>query len=416
MKNKKNILEICNWLWIGWTEKTMQIFCKYLDKDKYNIFACGIFRWGNREKIIRWYVKDLLISNWNIEDIKNFILKNNINIVHWHSITLTKWLEFDKSLELLKFLKNKKIKIIETAPFSLYNKEIDNLLDYKLFVSKTSLLKFFWKFWKYNIKKEKYSFLYNPIDTEILENYKLNSLEKNKLREQYWIWKNDFVIWKIWRANLWKWDDTIINIIPELVKNIKNIKVVIRAIPDIKKKKIDKLWLSKYFIFLSESVLEKEVAYTYQSMNCMIHTSRIWESFWMTLVEGMFFWLPVITKSTDFIKKTIFDRDNSQVEIINDKKNWFIENDNKKIIEKIVELYKKKDLYNNISEYNKKYSIDKFNWIKLTKQLELVMDCNILNKSDYCLQYYKKITKNESVKNIFIENIKALYEKFILKA
>jgi uridine kinase len=46
----------------------------------------------------------------------------------------------------LKFFKENNIKIIETSPFSLYNEKIDQLLDLKLFVSKTNLIKFFWKF------------------------------------------------------------------------------------------------------------------------------------------------------------------------------------------------------------------------------------------------------------------------------
>jgi glycosyltransferase involved in cell wall biosynthesis len=66
------------------------------------------------------------------------------------------------------------------------------------------------------------------------------------------------------------------------------------------------------FIYLPETVDEEEIASTYQLMDIMLHTSRIGESFGMTLVEGMLFGLPILTNSTDFRECTLFDRDNSQ--------------------------------------------------------------------------------------------------------
>lgn len=416
MKNKQNILEICNWLWIWWTEKTLQIFCKYLDKSRYNIFACGIFKGWVREYLIKPFVSDILIVNWNINLIKEFVIKNNINIVHWHSITQSPWLEFEKSLELLEFFKKHNIKIIETSPFSLYNEKIDALLDIKLFVSKTSLIKYFWKFWK-NIKyKAKYSFLYNPLDVEELEKYRLKKTEKIELRIIYWLNEHDFVIWKIGRADLWKWDDTIIDIVPKLIKKIPNLKIIIKAIPEIKKEKIKKMWLEKYFVFLSESVSEKDIADTYQLMDLMVHTSRIGESFGVSLVEWMFFWLPILTKSTDFTKYTLFDRDNSQTEIINNWENWYIENNINRIIDKIIELYKNKDLLEKISKNNISYSTNLFNSMRLVQRLEFFFENEYVEAVDYSLDEYKKKIKKETLYSLMCENIKAIIDKFIYKA
>jgi len=416
MENKKNILEICNQLWIGGTEKTLQIFCKYLDKTKYNVFVCWIFRWGEREKLISPFVSDLLIANWNLDKIKEFVIKNNINIVHWHSITQSPWEEFEKSIELLKFFKSKNIKIIETSPFSLYNKEVDDLLDIKLFVSKTNLIKYFWKFWKLLSDKSKYSYLYNPLDIEELEKFRLNYEEKKELRKNYWINENDFVIWKVGRANLWKWDDTIISIVPKLVKSIPNLKVVIRAIPEIKKEKIKKMWLEKYFIFLSESVIEKDITDTYQVMDVMVHTSRIWECNSVAINEWLFFWLPIVTTSTDFLQFTLFWRDNWQIEIINDWENWYIENSINWIINKVLKLYKNKDLLKNIWKNNINYSINLFNSNKLTKELENFFENNHNKNINYDLNDYKKKTKKETIYSLILENIKAIIDKIIYKA
>jgi len=418
MEDKKNILEICNWLWIWWTEKTLQIFCKYLDKNRYNVFACWIFKWWKREELIKDHVLDLLVANWDINKIKEFTLKNNINIVHWHSITQSPWVEFEKSLELLKFFKENNIKIIETSPFSLYNDQIDNLLDIKLFVSKTNLIKYFWKFWKVLKDKSKYSYLYNPLDVADLEKYRLNNDEKTKLREKYWIWKNDFVIWKVWRASLWKWDDTIIDIVPTLINIIPNLKVLIRAIPEIKKEKIQKLGVEKYFIYLSESVIENYITDTYQLMDVMLHTSRIWECNSVSINEWLFFWLPIITKSTDFLQKTLFWRDNWQTEIIKDNINGIVSNKNNEIITFITKLYKDNIFKKEIVINNLNKSFDLFDWKNITIMLETIFENGISNRFDYDNEFYnyKNSVKRNTLYDLFKININAVYDKFINNA
>ncbi len=418
MHVKKNILEICNGLWLWWTEKTMQIFCKYLDKTKYNVFACGIFKWWERAKLIESHVSNLLIANWNIDEIKDFINENNIDIVHWHSISQNAWNEFEKSIELLKFLKSKNIRVIETSPFSLYNEEVDSLLDLKLFVSKTNLIKYFWKFGKKINDKSKYSFLYNPLDTEELEKLRLNDKEKILLRSQYWISKTDFVIWKVWRANLWKWEDTIINIVPDLIKTIPNLKVVIRAIPEIKKKKIKKMWIEAYFIYLPETVSEKEISETYQLMDVMVHTSRIWECNSVAINEWLFFSIPIITTSTDFLQFTLFGRDNWQIEVIRDNINWFVSNQIIEIIKFIITLNSDKLLLETIKNNSKNKSIFLFDSTNITKQLESFIENwnKNLYDLDHELKLYKKNRKKVSIFSLFKINIEAIYEKFINKA
>lgn len=418
MKKKKNILEICNQLWIWWTEKVMQIFCKYLDKDKYNVFACWIFRWWEREELIKNNVSDLLVANGDIGKVKDFIRKNMIDIIHWHSISQNPWIEFEKSIELLKFCRENNIKIIETSPFSLYNEKIDDLLYLKLFVSKTNLIKYFWKFWKKLKNKDKYSFLYNPLDIDELEKYRLNKQQKKEVRKKYGIWENDFVIWKVGRANLWKWEDTIIDIVPEIIKEISDLKVVIRAIPEIKKKKIKKLWVEKYFIFLPESVIEKDITDTYQVMDIMVHTSRIGECNSVAINEWLFFWLPIITKPTDFLQKMLFDRDNWQIEVIKKWINWYYSINNKQNIYKIIELYRKSKKINEIQKNNIKKSIDVFGYKNIIKKLELFFDWKNYFLFDYKKDFkkYKENQEKESFIKILKINIKALLDKFINKA
>ena len=317
----KNLLFLLPKLWLGWTEKTAYIYMKSLRND-FNVFIASIFQWGERLNDFSEIWNDILIAEWDYQKIKDFTIKNKIDIIYMHWVSWRK--NSPEFIEFLKWTREKNIKIIETSPFSLFTPDTEKFLNYKLFVSKTSLLKFLWKFKNPSITK--YDYLYNPLDTELLEWYRINDKERQNERQKIWIKKSDFVVWKVWRADLWKRDDTIIDIVPLLVKDIPNLKIVIRALPKYKQKKIKRLWIEKYFILLPESVNEEEIANTYQIMNVMLHTSRIGESFWIALAEWMFYWLPVLTTDTDWSQRTAFDRDNSQWEILWEHNREFISN------------------------------------------------------------------------------------------
>ena len=50
---KINILQVCNQLGIGGTERALQTFTEYLNKDIFETYVCGIFEGGVRERKLR---------------------------------------------------------------------------------------------------------------------------------------------------------------------------------------------------------------------------------------------------------------------------------------------------------------------------------------------------------------------------
>jgi len=51
---KINILQVCNQLGIGGTERALQTFTEYLNKDIFEIYVCGIFEgWSSGKKVER---------------------------------------------------------------------------------------------------------------------------------------------------------------------------------------------------------------------------------------------------------------------------------------------------------------------------------------------------------------------------
>ena len=408
----KNLLFLLPKLWLGWTEKTAYIYMKSL-KNNFNVFVASIFHWGERFHDFSKIWNDILVAKWNYQKIKDFIIRNKIDIIYMHWVIWHK--NSSELINFLKWAKEKNIRIIETSPFSLFTPDTEKFLDYKLFVSKTSLLKFLWKFKKPSITK--YDYLYNPLDTELLEWYRINDKERQNERQKIWIKKSDFVVWKVWRSDLWKRDDTIIDIVPLLVKDIPNLKIVIRALPKYKQKKIKRLWIEKYFILLPESVNEEEIANTYQIMDVMLHTSRIWESFWIALAEWMFYSLPVLTIDTDRSQRTAFDRDNSQWEILWEHNIELINNYLHYLANKIIELYKDDELCKNIWDKNYKYVQDNYSVNILKNKL-----LNILN-NDYIVDFnykneisiYKQNIKKQSFIRRLLISVKATYESFFNK-
>src|SRR5437870_8355148 len=45
---KIRVLQVCNQLGIGGTEKTIQVFSKYLDRSRFEVFVCGLHAGGPR--------------------------------------------------------------------------------------------------------------------------------------------------------------------------------------------------------------------------------------------------------------------------------------------------------------------------------------------------------------------------------
>lgn len=407
-----NILFLLPKFWIWWTEKTAYIFMKSL-KNQYNVYSASIFSWWERYHDFKNDSLDILIAYENFEKLKNFVIKYKINIVYMH------WISWHKnSTEFISFLirlRDSNIKIIETSPFSLYTPNTEKYLDYKLFVSKWSLLKFLWKFKKPKITN--YDFLYNPLDINELKKHIIDNIKKQKIRLSLWIKDWDFVVWKIWRNDLWKWDDTIIDVVPSLIKKIPNLKIVIRAIPTYKINKLKRMWIFKYFIFLPESADEQEIANTYQIMDVMLHTSRIWESFWIALAEWMFYWLPVLSIDTDWMQWTAYDRDNSQWEILWQHNSKFISNDRKYLAHKIIKLYDNKDYRKDIWKKNKEYALNNFDVESLNSKLINIFENKNENAFDYNkeLNLYKKRVIKESFFYRLLLSCKAIYESIFNK-
>ena len=365
--------------------------------------------------MIRPYVRDILLPEGDIARVRDMVVEHGIETVHWHSFAYGQDEQAQKSLALLSMLKKLNIRVVETSPFSLYNPSLDALLDRRLFVSRTNLLKYFWKYGKDISDKNKYAYLYNPLDTEELSLYKLDHTARGALRSRYHIPFDAFVIGKVGRANLWKWDDTIINIVPKLLPSIPHLRVVIRALPPEKLARIRRLGIEQYFILLPESPREKDITETYQLMDVMLHTSRIGECNSVSINEALFFGIPIITKSTDFSRWTIFGRDNGQAEMIEHGVNGYIENDLDHMAKLIIGLSQNADLRLRMSIANVAKAQNILNPTLLTDCLEQMLSGSNVTIQEMLptIEEYRRSIPHESLISRSIESMKAVYESIL---
>lgn len=410
MKNK-NILEISDKLWIGWTEKVMQIYCQELSKRWYNVYVCWFFESWLRYNNFLKFSKSVLIADWSYDTLINYIENNNIKIIHWHLFSNKKE-NFNGLKNFLEYCNSNWIKVIETAPFSLYHPHFENLIDLRIFVSSNSYFKFMRKFKNRRLSAKNYTYIYNPLDFDNLEENSSSKDEIGQYRKMLGISKEKIVIWKIWRADYWKWDNSMIYALKKLEDKYPwKYILLIRSMPIQVLPLIRKLKLEGSIINLPETINEKELALTYSVIDIMLHISRIWESFWVTLVESMYFKIPIITNSTDFQQFTLYDRDNSQIEIVNDWVNWFINQKLDEIV-KSIEFLSKKSNRLMIWKFNHDYVIKNFGKEKIID--EFINGLSLLESHN---RFNKKLIEYNPKKQDFLTLIKinliALVDKFL---
>jgi len=406
------VLEVCNKLGLGGTEKTTQIFCKYLDRNKFYVHSCGFFEGGAREKLIEKSSSGHFIAKGNPEVFYNYLAKNDIKIIHWHGLERVSSKEVSTTIQLLKHCKNNGIRVIETSPFPTHQQEIDNLLDKRLFVSKTALLKFLWKYNPSN--KLKYDFLYNPVDDALLKNLEITKTDILQFKKSAGIAENELVICRIGRKDWWRWDTQILTVGKILLSKGIRFKLLFRSAPSEFISKVKEYGLSSFVINLKDTSDELEIAKTYQASNIVLQVGRLGETFGCAIAEAMFFGKPVVVNSTDFTKFTLFDRNNAQIELVNNGVNGFVVNNNEKIADTVIKLAQDAKLYNNIACCGKESVLNNFSAKKLTTILErhLVSNNYKTENNFLSLKKYKEVCPNESLKDVFVGNCEAVSSYF----
>lgn len=360
---KLNVLLTTTSLGIGCTEKTVQIFAKYLDKELFNVSICCLDKGGLRESIIKEYGIPVFIMNNDIAKFKELLNKIQFHILHVNTLPF-EFIEYARALVPI---------IIETSVFGYYNvfEFQEKYIDKILFVSKMIASRYRKKMSLTYDKMEILSdVIYNPIDLETVESDV--QLTPDQFRNELGIKSDAFVIGKIGRKDRTKWSNFLIDSIKLLQRKYKNFKVILVGAPSEIINEIKRAKLGDFFILINQ-ISEEKLKIFYKTIDCLVHSSKIGESFGCTLAEAMALQKPVIVNSTPI-------RDNAQIEVVDNNKTGFVVLYPETCVQAILRIINNRDLRIELGKNGFQKVNDQFNAKVLTKYLEKI----------YLIQSFKK--------------------------
>lgn len=325
MCQKINIVEATNELGLGGTEYTLQLYSKYLNKEIFNVTVVAIKNGGVRVDLIREFGIDVkvLYEDYNL---LSEILKD-VDVLHWHGSG-----SISENYKFFERVHNSKPRlVIQTNIFGLYDIHpwYKDLIDYDLYVSKMVLARRMAKdkVLPYNFA-DKRKVLNNPVDVDNLRELISNENEIQTFKDE-----NDlngfFLVGRLGRASDAKFDFITIDAFKEFIKLNAKAKLFMNGVTPKMREYIKKLGLINYFVEMPNTSNLKQLVLYYSVIDVFLACSAIGESFGMVMVESMAVGTPVVTVNTP-------DRDNAQIEVVDNNVNGFVTNRLSKAIAKAI--------------------------------------------------------------------------------
>lgn len=373
---KLRVVHYCNQLSLGGTERTMELFCKYLDPSKFEIFAVskqlnesfGLkFRvyfgllirnkvaitkynmWKNRmsripnfEKILG---KEKVIITKDNDDLRNKLLELKPDILHVHYSGNPEPPTNDE--ELLKSI---------PATFTTNQFEIENNSKAHKLVKKI----LFVSHWLYEKKARwahgdpRVEIFYNPIE--------LPASQEN-LRTKLNISTDAFVVGRVGRADPGIHDPISIKAFKLLEEKLPNRNLVFLSLSSppnmIEEAKVLGI---KNFINLPPTVSDVELSKFYNTIDVLAHARRDGETFGCNIAEAMIHKKPVVTHLCDYM--------NAQAETVATGGFVTAKDDYKAYAEYLLRLATDPLLYKDKSESGYQHALNNYEIKNMAKRLE----------------------------------------------
>jgi len=340
--SKIKVLEIINNLGVGGANRTLQTFCRYLNKERFDVSVATVFEGGKRAEELQQEGFGVHIFQGNLVSLKDYLARSKFDILHIHRRGAFEphWLVIlkDKPAGL----------VVETNVFAEFDSQTQEYIDIHLFKSMMMLNERYIS----NLSEEervnfwpKYRVLYNPVDIDYFMKFKLPAAAVSKRKSELGIKNGEYVIGKVGaRAAIEKWSDLVTDMLPYLIKEVPNVKLILQAAPI---QIITKLKGSKFadkIIFCPETEDEAEQAAYYQILDVFVHSSKIGEAFGNTLNEAMVWQKPIVVNSTPWA-------DNGQLEQVEHNKNGFIASSPRSFAAAVLQLLKNQTLAESFGDY-----------------------------------------------------------------
>ncbi len=371
MGEKVKLLELVSSLGYAGTQRAMLTFCRNINKNFFEAFVGAYDAGGPRENDIKEMGLKYVVANKDITALLRFIEENTIDIVHFHRSGHHIPFEY----EIIKGIKNlnKNIIIIETNVFGKFDTLAFPLIDCSIEVSKMMMNERYVKL-AGAFDPGRMLVLYSPVDVNTFLKNKPTEEEVLVYKNKNGIKKDEFVIGRLGRPDVSKWSDLLINMMPHLVKLVPNVKCILQAAPTSRIKRIKKSRWAKYFVFLEPSTDDKQIGLFYSALDVYTHSSKIGESFGLTMAEAALFDKPVVVNSTP-------NRDNNQLELVDHMQTGIIANEPQTFARALAYLYQNSEERERMGKKGHEKIVRECDGRLVTSMLEKICIEKMLEKS-----------------------------------
>ncbi|MBB5646250.1 glycosyltransferase [Pedobacter cryoconitis] len=393
---KIKIIEAGNELGLGGTAYTIQLISKFLNKDNFEVTVVGVKEGGARVKLIQDLGVNVVVLNGDVTKLAPLLRETDV--FHWHS---------DGSLdpELFAIVKANKPKLVlMTNILGLYNPSgFYDLIDYDLYISKLILARRMLA--DRNLEDDfpsKRKVLSNPVDVNRINSLLPTDNQLKAFKQQNNL-QNSFIVGGVGRLDNANLDLITLDGFAEFAKKVKHAKfLLIGATPEILEYAKNLDILDKLIVFDTTSDLQHPLIY-YSAMDIFLVASKIGESFGMAITEAMTVGIPVVAVNN-------LDRDNPQIELIDNGQTGFIvARDQKKIADVLFFLYEDEKIREILSESARRKVAKEYKADKIVKSLENLIYNHLYSSIDINA---KSLVKNytQEIINDYINRCSDVWE------
>jgi glycosyltransferase involved in cell wall biosynthesis len=351
-----SLMELCNGLSLGGTERAMQEFALNLDKKRFNVSVGAVDTSGPRRKVLE--KAGIKVIRIDMQNLERQLRENKIDVVHAHSLPIASIVGKVRTINEVVFSGN----YLEAADMNLI---ISKSLACKISRAKKG------KDFAYG---KNFYVLYYPQNVESWDRHALGGEALQKLRERNGIKNEDFIIGRIGRAEPSKTDFLVLKSAPLIARRIAKAKFLFVGLPWLYRAILSRnRHLKGRLIFREETGDDRKLAEYYQLMDAFWHTAGRGETFGSVNAEAMIFRKPVVTHSTPFRGKSLAEtRDNAQVEVVEHLRTGIVANHPEEVAGAFHFLYSHPEKRRRLGEAGRARVIRDFEARKICSQLESV--------------------------------------------
>ncbi len=347
MSRRLRLLEFSNQWELGGTEKSAELFMKYLDRSRFELLAAG-WRGGERAPAIRALGIELHLEA-DPRSMADWIRSQSIDIVHFHRAGVTDTVLIDT------FVAAGVPCLVEHNIFAQFDPSPDRLrIQRHIFVSDTSCA-FYRQRCTGPVEKGRLARIYNPVEITEFDRFDWPSRR----------WEAP-IFGRLSRADELKWHPINIEILPHVRQAVPRARFFVIGLPPAYRARIEQLGVTDMVTEFPPTLSLDQIASFLSELTVFTHGSAIGETFGMGIAEAMAAHLPVITHTGG---------DGAQCELITDGHNGFVVDpkDVASYAERLIRLLKDPELKEILGQRSYERARSQFDARQVTRELEATL-------------------------------------------